>query len=446
MLRLKRLATVLVSGTVMVLAGIFSMEPSLAEPPKTVQVKPGGASIFAQPRSAGEVIGEYKAGVILSPTLRVYSNEGQIWLKIGEHWVPEASLQVIEGVAPSPATASPEQPATAPSASTPEQPATVPPASTPEQPATAPPASTPEQPVAAPSASTPEAPSASTPEQPATAPPASTPEQPLPDATTPPSGKPLDAPPVPTSLMAVVVAKDPDVAINVRSQPSTESDAVLAVKPGQKAEVLKQIQGKDTYTWYKLKFAKTESEGWMRGDFVQVQSAPPSDQSAQPPASAEAVVSQQAKNPGSVTAPSGVFVALQAAPALDNATQHRAASGQKVDILKMAKGEDGFAWYHVQFLDNAAAKGWVRGDQVRLLANLTSLKSAKLSAPAEQIVQFYPEFSEREALPIRGVSGSKVEVLKQAKGANGYAWYSVKVLDKPSAQGWVKGENLRLEL
>lgn len=426
MLRLKRLATVLVSGTVMVLAGIFSMEPSLAEPPKTVQVKPGGASIFAQPRSAGEVIGEYKAGVILSPTLRVYSNEGQIWLKIGEHWVPEASLQVIEGVAPSPATASPEQPATAPSASTPEQPATVPPASTPEQPATAPPASTPEQPVAAP--------------------PASTPEQPSPDTTTPPVGKPLDAPPVPTSLMAVVVAKDPDVAINVRSQPSTESDAVLAIKPGQKAEVLKQIQGKDTYTWYKLKFAKTESEGWMRGDFVQVQSAPPSDQSAQPPASAVAVVSQQATNPGSVTAPSGVFVALQATPALDNVTQHRAASGQKVDILKMAKGEDGFAWYHVQFLDNAAAKGWVRGDQVRLLANLTSLKSAKLSAPAEQIVQFYPEFSEREALPIRGVSGSKVEVLKQAKGANGYAWYSVKVLDKPSAQGWVKGENLRLEL
>ena len=411
MLRLKRLATVLGSGIVMLLAGIVPIENSLAETPKTVQVKPGGASIFAQPRSAGEVIGEYKAGVILSPTLRVFSNEGQIWLKIGDHWVPDASLQVIEGVAPPSAAASPEQPAAvSPSA----------------------PSSTPEQPASVPST-------------------ASTLEQLLPDtspdtASPPPVGKPLEAPPVQTSPMAVVVAKDPDIAINVRAQPSTDSDAVLAVKPGQKAKVLKQVQGKDTYTWYKLKFTNTETEGWMRGDFVQVQSAQPSDQSAQPPASSVAVVPQQAKNPGSVTAPSGVLVVLQATPAPDQATQHRAASGQKVDILKMAKGEDGLAWYHIQFVDNAAAKGWVRGEQVRLLANLTSLKSAKLSAPAGQIVQFYTELSEQKALPIRGVSGSKVEVLKQAKGENGYAWYSVKVLDKPSAQGWVKGENVRLEL
>lgn len=403
MLRLKRLATVLGSGMVMVLAGIFPIGNSLAETPKTVQVKPGGASIFAQPRSAGEVIGEYKAGVILSPTLRVYSNEGQIWLKIGDHWVPEASLQVIEGVAPSSAMTSPEKPVAAPSA-----------AATPETPTVVPPA-------------------------------AAIPEQPSTDTTSPPVGKPLEAPPAQKSRMAVVVAKDPDVAINVRSQPSTESDAVLAVKPGQKAEVLTQVQGKDTYTWYKLKFTNTDAEGWMRGDFVQVQSAQPPAQSAPPQAPTEAVP-QQPKNPGSVTAPSGVFVVLQATPAADKATQYRAASGQKVDILKMTKGEDGLAWYHVQFLDNAGAKGWVRGDQVRLLANLTSLKSAKLSAPAGQIVQFYTEFSEQKTLPIRGVSGSKVEVLKQAKGENGYAWYSVKVLDKPSAQGWVKGENVRLGL
>jgi uncharacterized protein YgiM (DUF1202 family) len=344
-----------------------------------VQVKPGGASIFAQPKSSGEIIGEYNAGVILNPTLRVFSNEGQIWLKIGDHWVPEASLQVIEGSQP---------PATPPTA---------------------------------------------------TAPPQSPPATPSPGS--PPVGQSPPAPTEKTPQLVVITAQDPQIAINVRSEPNTESTALGAAKPGEQGEVLQQTLGKDTYTWYKLKFANTKTEGWVRGDFVKAQPT----QSETKAAKGVKLVPQP-KNPGSITAPSGVIVSLQTTPAQQTATPHRATSGQKVEILKMAKGEDGLAWYEVQLVDNVQAKGWVRGDQVRLLTSFTTPKPAQLSAPSGQVVDFYAEPSTERALSIRGVSGEKVEVLKQVKGDNGYAWYSIKIVDKPSAQGWIKGENLRLGL
>ena len=389
MMRVKSLSIALLSGTVMVLAGVFPLRHSQAETltyPKTVQVKPGGASIFAQPKNSGEVIGEYKAGVILNPTLRVFSNEGQIWLKVGDHWIPEASLRVIEG--PPPAAAKSSAPTTSPA------------------PPTAKPPSVPSKPSAAPEPSAPK-------------------------------GKPLAAPVVKTQRTAEVIAQDADVAINVREEPSTDSKSLLAVKSGEQAEIIKQTLGKDSYTWYKLKFSQLGAEGWMRGDFVKVhaQQKPQPQSTVAPP-----------KNPGAITSPPGVFVALQTTPAQQTATQYRASSGQNVALLKMVKGEDGLAWYNVQFIDNAEAKGWVRGDQVRWLVSYTQPKTAKLSASPGQIIPFYDKPAEETALPIRGISGQAVEVLKQTKGTNGYAWYSIKVQDKPTAQGWVKGENVRLQL
>lgn len=385
MMRFKSVSLALLSGSVMVLTGMLPLRHSQAETltyPKTVQVKPGGASIFAQPKNSGEVIGEYKAGVILNPTLRVFSNEGQIWLKIGDHWIPEASLRVIEGPPPTAPTAA-QSPT--PSASTPP--------------------------------ATPESPSA--PSKPST-----------------PKGKPLAAPVVKTPRTAEVMAQDADVAINVREEPSTDSKSLLAVKSGEAAEILEQTLGKDSYTWYKLKFTRLKVEGWMRGDFVKVHAQKPQPQSTVAPP----------QNPGAITSPPGVFVALQTTPAQQTATQYRASSGQNVALLKMVKGEDGFAWYNVQFIDNAEAKGWVRGDQVRWLVSYTQPKTAKLSASPGQIISFYAKPIEETALPIRGISGQAVEVLKQTKGNNGYAWYSIKVQDKPTAQGWVKGENVRLQL
>ncbi|NJK40468.1 MAG: hypothetical protein HC934_02220 [Acaryochloridaceae cyanobacterium SU_2_1] len=98
------LQKLLVSSVAVITAGVFSPQILSANPaeayPKTVQVKPGGAEIYAQPKSGGQVIGEYKPGIILSPKLKVFSNEGQVWLKIGDHWVPEESFTVLEDVTP----------------------------------------------------------------------------------------------------------------------------------------------------------------------------------------------------------------------------------------------------------------------------------------------------------------------------------------------------------
>ena len=288
MLRFKKLSIFLMNGTAIILSGLLPMKGSLADSPtypKTVQVKPGGASIHAQPKSSGEVIGEYNAGVILNPTLRVFSTEGQIWLKIGDHWVPDASIQIIEDSA-TPAATTPSTPSSADA-----------------------PVPSPDQPPADTSSSTPAATPPSSPPPIDSSPPAA-------------AGKPLAVPPTAKAPQtAVVTAKDPDVAINIRAQPSTESESVLAVKPGEQGEVLQQKQGKDTYTWYKLKFAKTETEGWMRGDFVQLQSAKSPLQSAASPT--------ELKNPGSITAPSGISIVLQTTPAQQTATQYQANSGQK---------------------------------------------------------------------------------------------------------------------
>ncbi|WP_299414779.1 SH3 domain-containing protein [Acaryochloris sp. IP29b_bin.148] len=410
MMRFKRLS-LFISGTAILLAGLVPVQTSQAEPtyPTTVQVKPGGASIFAQPKSSGEVIGEYKAGVILNPSLRVYSNEGQIWLKIGSHWVPEASLKILEG-ASSPETATSAPPSTSNSAT---------PSESPSEPATA--------------------------------------ASPLPDSESvsdllppqsAPSGQPLPPPTSSKTRLAVVTASEPDIAINVREQPSTASKAVLAVKPGEQAEVLQQQIGEDTYTWYKLKFTARKAEGWMRGDFVQVKSnsSTPSNQSNNQSNQTSPSPAPSSQNPGSITAPLGVTIVLQSTPGKQTDTAYQATSGQKVEIKQMAKGEDGLAWYAVHLADRPEAKGWVRGDQVRLVVNYATPRSAKLSAPAGQIIAFHPQPALQSALSVRGVSGEQVDVLQQTKGEDGYAWYSVKISKKPSVQGWIKGEYLRLGL
>ncbi|NJK40467.1 MAG: hypothetical protein HC934_02215 [Acaryochloridaceae cyanobacterium SU_2_1] len=83
--------------------------------------------------------------------------------------------------------------------------------------------------------------------------------------------------------------------------------------------------GKDTYTWYNLEFIDSKTKGWVRGDFVKVQ----------PPKKTMATASpSQAKDLGSITAPNGMFVALQSAPKEKAATPHKALSGQKVKLLK----------------------------------------------------------------------------------------------------------------
>lgn len=41
-------------------------------------------------------------------------------------------------------------------------------------------------------------------------------------------------------------------------------------------------------------------------------------------------------------------------------------SGDRIEVLNIVKGEDGYFWFQVEF-NTSGAKGWVRGDFIQLL-------------------------------------------------------------------------------
>ncbi|MGB7413426.1 MAG: SH3 domain-containing protein [Thermosynechococcaceae cyanobacterium] len=214
--------------------------------PQTVQVERGGADIYTQPEGNALVIGTYQAGVILTPRLRVFNPEGQAWLKIGDHWIPEESVLVLEGDA-KPATSATTQPP----ATTRPTPVTIqkPSGTTPATPAT--PATTPTTPVPVPSAAA----------KPPAAKPTPAPAKPAPK----PQPKPQAA-----SNKAVLVTKEAKAQINVRTAANTTSDVIHAGKAGDAVQILTRQTGEGGFTWYKVKFPTAKVQGWVRGDFIKL--------------------------------------------------------------------------------------------------------------------------------------------------------------------------------
>lgn len=60
--------------------------------------------------------------------------------------------------------------------------------------------------------------------------------------------------------------------INVRSQPTIQSSVSQYGLPGDKVEVIKCVQDKDTkgsdLNWCQVKFVKSKAVGWVRSDFI----------------------------------------------------------------------------------------------------------------------------------------------------------------------------------
>lgn len=76
--------------------------------------------------------------------------------------------------------------------------------------------------------------------------------------------------------------------INIRSTPSTTAPVVAQGQSGQGVQLLSLTEAEDGYTWYQLRLAPGDQEGWVRGDLVSqagaVAATPPS--SLRPPARA----------------------------------------------------------------------------------------------------------------------------------------------------------------
>ncbi|MGG6237357.1 SH3 domain-containing protein [Nodosilinea sp. AN01ver1] len=66
---------------------------------------------------------------------------------------------------------------------------------------------------------------------------------------------------------AQLIAAQPEAQINLRSQPTTNSDARGYGLVGDPVQLLRSAQASDG-TWYFVKFEKSGAEGWIRGDFI----------------------------------------------------------------------------------------------------------------------------------------------------------------------------------
>lgn len=107
------------------------------------------------------------------------------------------------------------------------------------------------------------------------------PEAPTPDrepqTTTPPApDRPAAADPPDTGTAinppqtAQLIASQPGSRINLRSQPTTGATAKGYGLVGDPVQLLRSAQGSDG-TWYYVKFEQSRAEGWIRGDFINVE-------------------------------------------------------------------------------------------------------------------------------------------------------------------------------
>ncbi|PSN10889.1 hypothetical protein C7293_26430 [filamentous cyanobacterium CCT1] len=85
--------------------------------------------------------------------------------------------------------------------------------------------------------------------------------------------------PINPARTAQLVTEGDGSQVNLRSQPTTQSTSQGYGLGGDQITLLRLAEGEGGFSWYYVKFAQSEAEGWVRGDFVdttgQVASAAP---------------------------------------------------------------------------------------------------------------------------------------------------------------------------
>lgn len=72
---------------------------------------------------------------------------------------------------------------------------------------------------------------------------------------------------------ATLTSRDWHSPINVRDGASTGAYARHIAYAGDRVEVLNRTVGEDGYMWYFVRFTVSNATGWIRGDFVALDSA-----------------------------------------------------------------------------------------------------------------------------------------------------------------------------
>ncbi len=71
---------------------------------------------------------------------------------------------------------------------------------------------------------------------------------------------------------ATLTSRDWDSPINVRDEASTRAYARHIAYAGDRVEVLDRTVSSDGYMWYFVRFTVSNATGWIRGDFVALDS------------------------------------------------------------------------------------------------------------------------------------------------------------------------------
>ncbi|MGB3535246.1 MAG: SH3 domain-containing protein [Microcoleaceae cyanobacterium] len=72
----------------------------------------------------------------------------------------------------------------------------------------------------------------------------------------------------PVGETAQLFTYDTGSEVNIRIAPTTLSESPHYGFNGDPVVVISEIEGKDGYYWYYVRFEKSEAEGWVRGDFI----------------------------------------------------------------------------------------------------------------------------------------------------------------------------------
>lgn len=86
------------------------------------------------------------------------------------------------------------------------------------------------------------------------------------------------ATPLTPPRLGTLTAEEEAAEINLRSQPTTQSEVTGNSSAGEEVELHQLAEGEGGYNWYFVKFADSDVEGWIRGDFIDTPTA--TDQAA----------------------------------------------------------------------------------------------------------------------------------------------------------------------
>jgi Bacterial SH3 domain/GW (Gly-Tryp) dipeptide domain len=145
-------------------------------------------------------------------------------------------------------------------------------------------------------------------------------------------------------------------AINIRYQPSTQSEPVTYAYSGDRVEVLSsQINPEDGFGWYRVEFPN-RARGWVRADLLRLGSVPSGSGS-----------DLDVGYTVSLNANGGRQISVRRNPSLEAAVIFSGRQGDRVRVDQSFNGQDG-VWLYVVYpnaLPGVASSGWVRREMTR---------------------------------------------------------------------------------